>query len=77
MLKKLVPSLMAVTLALAIGAALNQPAEARHGRGAAAGVAAGIIADTMGAPFAVTALSVVGLVLALVVFATMPAVRRL
>lgn len=41
------------------------------------GVLAGIVADALGAPFAVTAFSVVGLALVVLMFATMPAVRRL
>lgn len=42
MIKKLIQSLMALTLVVGIGAASVQPAEARGGR-AAAGIAAGII----------------------------------
>ena len=43
MLKKIMPPLMALTLALGVSASSIQPAEAGHGRGLAFGLAAGII----------------------------------
>jgi hypothetical protein len=43
MIKKLIHTLMAATLALGVSFSTMQPAEARNGAGVAAGVAAGII----------------------------------
>jgi hypothetical protein len=43
MLKRIMQPVMAATLALGVAATTIQPAEARHGRGLAVGIAAGII----------------------------------
>jgi hypothetical protein len=43
MLRKIMQSMMALTLALGVAASSIAPAEARHGRGLGIGIAAGII----------------------------------